>query len=228
MEAIADLLTRVLAGLPTGRAFIPGVAVLLFATAGAEHALRRNGVVRAGVRILETLLRGTVAALLLAMVFFSALQILLRNLFDSGFLWIDPLLRHLVLLLTFTGAIIATGLKRHVQINVLGRLLKGRAGRFAGAGIALASGLIALALAYASLLLLADELEFGNAVFLNVPSWAIVAIFPVSFLSIAYRFIHLVFRELAGEAPPPGEDATAAGDSSLAGGYPTLKSESSS
>ena len=37
------------------------------------------------------------AFLLTAMILLAGTQILMRNLFDSGFVWIDPLLRVLVL-----------------------------------------------------------------------------------------------------------------------------------
>lgn len=202
-----------LAGLPAlGRFLLVGVPLML-ALAGVLFALRRTRPMTFLRDRLDALLGLLLAAELLTMVFLSSLQILLRNVFDSGFLWIDPLLRHLVLLLAFTGAIAATGSKRHVQINALGRLLRGRALRVSGAVIATAAAVICLALAHASLELLRDELEFSEILFLGVPSWAVVAVFPVSFLLLAFRFDWLVFAEIAGEAPaaPEAEIALSAG-----------------
>jgi len=142
-----------------------------------------------------------IAALLLVMVFLSGLQILLRNAFDTGLLWIDPLLRHLVLLLAFSGALIATGAKRHVQISVLGRLLRGVPSRVAGALVAAVAATICRLLAHAGLCLLSEEIEFGDVVFLDVPAWVVALVFPTAFLTMSFQFFHLVFRELAGEAP---------------------------
>jgi TRAP-type C4-dicarboxylate transport system permease small subunit len=194
-----------LAGLPElGRFLGIGFPVLL-AAAGLLFAPRRTRLLRFVGGRLDALLGGLLAAELLAMVFLSSLQILLRNVFDSGLLWIDPLLRHLVLLLAFTGAVVATGLKRHVQINALGRLLRGKAQRVGGTVVAAAAAAISLALAHASLALLRDEIEFSQIVFLDVPSWLVVAIFPVSFLVLAFRFDWLVFAEIAGEAPQSPE-----------------------
>ena len=160
-------------------------------------AVRRN---------VDRWLGGLVAAILLTMVGLSGLQILLRNLFDAGLLWIDPLLRHLTMLLAFVGALIATGAKRHVQIDVLGRMLQGVGRRVGGAIVAAASGVVCLALTHASLQFLFDEIEFGETVFLGIPAWVVAAVFPLSFTCLAFRFFYLVFLELAGEAPPSGEE----------------------
>jgi TRAP-type C4-dicarboxylate transport system permease small subunit len=92
-----------------------------------------------------------------------------------------------------------------VQINVLGRLLKGSAQQWMGAAIAFVSALICIALAHAALALLKDELELAEAVFLSIPSWVVVAIFPLSFLMLAFRFFLLACLELAGEAPVSSE-----------------------
>ena len=46
--------------------------------------------------------------LLTAMIVLACTQILLRNFFDSGIVWIDPLLRVMVLWLGLVGATVAT------------------------------------------------------------------------------------------------------------------------
>lgn len=201
MEGLAEALGRALAGLPSAGRFagvgLAGLAVL----SGLAFSVRRLGPVRWLAAAWDRALTALVAVLLLAMVFLSGLQILLRNVFDAGLLWIDPLLRHFVLLLAFSGAVLATGAKRHVQINVLGRLLRGVAARISGVLVAALGSLVCLVLAHASLQLLRDELDFGETVFLDVPSWAVVAVFPLAFLLIAYRFAYLAWEEGKGEAP---------------------------
>ena len=59
--------------------------------------------------------------LLSAMIVLAATQILLRNFLDSGFVWIDPLLRVLVLWLGLIGATVATRNNRHIRIDLLSR-----------------------------------------------------------------------------------------------------------
>jgi TRAP-type C4-dicarboxylate transport system permease small subunit len=212
-----------LSDLPSARAFLAEGAGLLLVLAGVAHAGRRTRAVQAISRAVESGLRGLVAAVLLGMVFLSALQIVLRNLFDSGLLWIDPLLRHLVLVLALTGALLATRMKRHVQINVLGRLLRGWPRRVVGAAIAAMAGLVSLGLTHAALSLLGDEVAFGETIFLGLPSWVVVALFPVTFGAMAYRFFRLVYLELADEAPASGEDAAVSGDAGLSEEWPTLR-----
>jgi TRAP-type C4-dicarboxylate transport system permease small subunit len=202
---LAETLARLLAGLPPLGPFLAVCGAVSLAGGGALFALRRTAPIAFLRAWFETLIGALLAANLLAMVFLSALQILLRNLFDSGLLWIDPVLRHLVLLLALTGAVAATGRKRHVQINVLGRLLRGTAQRLSGAAVAAFAGIVCLMLAHASLLLLTDEVAFPEAAFLSVPSWAIIAALPIAFLVLAYRFAWLLFSEIAGEAPRPPE-----------------------
>jgi TRAP-type C4-dicarboxylate transport system permease small subunit len=202
----AEGFSRFLGELPSFGKFLAGTGSALFALAALVFFLRKTPLFVFLRREIERLLALLVAGILLAMVVLSALQILLRNLLDTGFLWIDPLLRHLVLLLAFSGALIATGLKRHVQINVLGRFLKGSARQWVGAVIAMLSAAICVALAHAGLALLSDELELSEVVFLSIPSWVVVAIFPLSFLALAFRFALLFCLELAGEAPVSSED----------------------
>lgn len=196
VEALPGIAAFVLAGLPA-------LAVL----AGGVFAMRRMRVVTALRSGTDRLLGLIVAALLLAMVFLSALQILLRNVWESGILWIDPLLRHFVLLLAFVGALLATGAKRHIQINVLGRLLHGAKARVAGATVAAAGAALCLALARASLDLLAEEIPMAEEAFLGVTTAAVIAVFPAAFLGMAFRMALLAFEEAAGLAPAVDADA---------------------
>lgn len=205
MEPQASALGGLLAGLPALGRFLLLAAPALLVVSGGLFSLRRAPAMVRVRASLDSLLGILLAVILLAMVFLSGLQILLRNVFDSGLLWIDPLLRHLVLLLAFTGAIAATGTKRHVQINALGRLLRGNARRVGGAVVAAAAGLICVALTHASLELLRDEIEFPEVLFLGISSWVVMAIFPAAFAVLAFRFDWLLFAEIAGEAPAPPE-----------------------
>ena len=159
MDGIAAVLDGWLSGLPSAGPFLLVALPLLTIVAGGFFLLRGTRFVSGLAAGLDRALTGIVATVLLAMVFLSGLQILLRNVFASGLGWIDPLLRHLVLLLAFVGAILATGAKRHVQINVLGRLLHGVPARVSGALIGGLAGTVSLLLAYASLELLRDEVR---------------------------------------------------------------------
>ena len=199
---MGDRVVALVGDLPGIRGFLAIGLPVALAIGGAAFALRNARLVRRLGAGADRFLSLVIAALLLTMVFLSALQILLRNVWESGLLWIDPLLRHLVLLLAFLGALAATGAKRHVQINVLGRLLRGRWSRVGGAAVALLGSGICLALARASLDLLAEEIPMSEIAFLGVSTATVITVFPVAFLGMALRMALLVFEEAAGIAPP--------------------------
>ena len=67
--------------------------------------------------------------LLSVMVVLAFLQVILRNLFQEGFIWGDILLRHLVLWIGFVGASMATSQERHITIDALTRFLSDRVRR---------------------------------------------------------------------------------------------------
>jgi TRAP-type transport system small permease protein len=46
------------------------------------------------------------------------LQVVARNFFDTGYPFADVLLRYLVLLVSFLGAVLATAANRHIRIDV--------------------------------------------------------------------------------------------------------------
>jgi TRAP-type C4-dicarboxylate transport system permease small subunit len=64
------------------------------------------------------------AASLLLLLVLALLQILIRNLFDSGMADADTLTRYLVLYVTFLGAAVAVDRDRHIKIDVCCTMLK--------------------------------------------------------------------------------------------------------
>ena len=60
-------------------------------------------------------------SLLISMILLSSGQIVLRNFFDIGIIWIDPLLRVLVLWTALVGATVASRENKHIRIDLLSR-----------------------------------------------------------------------------------------------------------
>lgn len=69
-----------------------------------------------GLTRLETWLAG---ASLLLLVFLTLIQIVARNLFETGLPAADAITRHLVLYVTFLGAALAIEAHRHIRIDVI-------------------------------------------------------------------------------------------------------------
>ena len=64
--------------------------------------------------------------LLSLMILIAFFQIVLRNLFDTGLAWGDPLVRNLVLWVGFIGAALATKEGKHINIDVVSRWMPPR------------------------------------------------------------------------------------------------------
>ena len=60
---------------------------------------------------------------LFAMIILACLQIFLRTFYASGILWIDPLLRYLVIWAGLFGAAVATKQSKHISIDIISHIV---------------------------------------------------------------------------------------------------------
>ncbi|MBP6875888.1 MAG: TRAP transporter small permease subunit [Candidatus Eisenbacteria bacterium] len=128
------------------------------------------------------------ALLILGMVGLGMLQVVLRNLFHTGIVWVEPMMRVLVLWIGFAGAVTATGRLRHIQMDLLGRLLPQPARvRLLRLTLA-AAAIICLALSRAAWMFLGEEQAAASAGLLGIPNW--ILMFPTfaGFFLCAMRF----------------------------------------
>jgi TRAP-type C4-dicarboxylate transport system permease small subunit len=138
----------------------------------------------------------TLVTLMVFLIGFALLQIVLRNFFETGFVWGDTLLRHVVLWVCFLGAARATAQNRHIHIDLLPRLLAPR-GRLVMSVIGdLFSMIVSAVLFYASCRFVLDERASSGLAFGGVPYWWLELIFPFSFALIAVRFGARIKRTL--------------------------------
>ncbi len=126
--------------------------------------------------------------LLVALLLFAGLtQFVLRNVFHTGILWLEPLSRYLVLWIAFAGATRAAAEERHIRIDLLPRLLNGKIVLLFGAFTSFSSAAICLILARSGFSFLGMEREFSEVAFLSVPTWLALAAIPLGFLLMAAR-----------------------------------------
>ncbi|MFZ4713483.1 MAG: TRAP transporter small permease [Bacteriovoracaceae bacterium] len=125
------------------------------------------------------------------MLFFSLLTIVLRW-FNTTYLWMDPLVRHLVFLSAFLGGVLATGAKNHIGIDVASKIFETRGWHKLNNNLRrlvdLGAVLVLVWLTKASVDFVKMELEFGGEVMLGIHSGVLVMIIPFGFGLIAYRF----------------------------------------
>jgi len=143
---------------------------------------------KGGLRLLDKLEYLVLGFLFAIMVGLAFLQIFLRIFLDTGILWGDPLLRHLVLWVGLLGATMATKEGKHINIDLISRLLPDREKVAIQALTDLFSTFICILLVAASLKFIKGEFQAVFFGLLEVPIWIVGVIFPVAFGLIALRF----------------------------------------
>jgi TRAP-type C4-dicarboxylate transport system permease small subunit len=151
-------------------------------------------------RWLERIETGLIALLVLAMVVLAGAQIVLRNFFDSGLAWADPLLRAMVLWAAMLGALAAARDDKHIGIDFVTHFVHGRMRRVLRATSLLFAAAIAAAMAWYGVGLV--ELDYaGSGAIAGIPDWCIEAIIPLGFALIALRVGWRAFQPPRNDAP---------------------------
>jgi len=131
--------------------------------------------------------------LLVTMIVLASGQIALRNFFEIGILWIDPLLRVLVLWTGLIGATIASRENKHIRIDLLSPYFKKRAHMAMQSFVALFTTLVCGVIAWHGGRWVFMDYQDNLTAFSGLPSWVLEVIIPVAFGLIAIRyFIHSV------------------------------------
>lgn len=138
-----------------------------------------------GLRWLED---GLLIGVLLGLLGLAITQILLRNLFDSGLPWADPLLRTGVLWLAMLGAAIAARSHHHISIDLLARSLKGPARTLLQRLIFSLTAALCALVAWHSARFVMIEHEFASTWILGLESWVPPLVLPLGFGLIAVRY----------------------------------------
>jgi TRAP-type C4-dicarboxylate transport system permease small subunit len=131
------------------------------------------------------------ALLLATMIVLAGTQILLRNLFDSGFVWIDPLLRVMVLWLGLLGATVATRYNKHIRIDLLSRQFKRNTLRLIEAIVDQISAWTCLTIAWFGMDWIWLDYEDAVTSFIGVPAWTVEISVPLAFALIGFRYLLL-------------------------------------
>lgn len=148
------------------------------------------------LKVLHQLEEALIIFVLGSMILLSGTQILLRNLWDSGIAWGEPLLRILVLWLGLLGAMLATRQNRHIRIDILTRYLPQTWKRYSGMITNLFSSVICALLAWHSGRFVHYEWQDGSEVFNGFPAWAAELLLPLAFAIISLRFAVLAWHSL--------------------------------
>ncbi|MDC0255659.1 TRAP transporter small permease subunit [Bacteriovoracales bacterium] len=133
------------------------------------------------------------------MLLLTLLTIVLRW-FSLTYLWMDPLIRHLVFLSTFLGGVVATGSKQHIAIDIFYRMAeqngKERLTLFFQFLTALVSCITLIWLITGAIQFVNDAFKYEKVVFLGIHRGFLVSIIPFGMGLIAYRFLILSIEAL--------------------------------
>lgn len=145
--------------------------------------------VRSSIRVLHHIEDGLLVITLLSMVLLAFSQILMRNLVGTGYTWIDPLLRIMVLWVGLLGALVATRENKHISVDVLTRMLSPRLKLLSRLLTQAFASFVSGTIAWHSGLFVIDEWNYGTVAFASVPAWIPELIIPVGFGIMALRFL---------------------------------------
>lgn len=146
-------------------------------------------------RRLET---GLIVVILTGLILLGAAQIVLRNVFSTGFAWGDGLGRLAVLWLALLGALAASRDGRHITLGVLTRWLSPRWRIAAQVTADMFGAAVSAALAWVSWAFVSDSREFGDTLLGGVPAWWLQSIMPVAFALMAWCFLVRAAQRLRG------------------------------
>ena len=158
-----------------------------------------EGAARIG-RWIERIETALIAILVLAMVLLAGAQILMRNLFETGLAWADPLLRAMVLWVAMLGALAAARDDKHIGLDLLTHFMHGRTRRILRAIALLSAAALSAMMAWYGVGLV--QLDYGGGTpIAGIPGWIVELILPIGFALLAVRLAVRAFQPPRSDAP---------------------------
>jgi len=133
--------------------------------------------------------KGFVVFSLGTMVTVAFIQVILREVFSTGFIWADDLLRHLVLWNGFIAGSIVTREGRHIAIDIMPRLLSTSSKRWTEIFVNTGAMAFTLFLLKCSIHFIQTERQYATmSEALHINMWVLELIFPITFGLLSVRF----------------------------------------
>ncbi len=130
-------------------------------------------------------------SMLAVMVVLAVTQIVYRNVFGGGVVWIDPLLRMLVLWVALSGAVIASRTDNHIRIDFFAKYITGRYYFYIKRIVHAYCVVICALISWYSINFVRMDYEFGTEAFAGMPTWVTQLIIPIAFGLMAFRYFLL-------------------------------------
>ena len=157
-------------------------------------------------RLLENV---ALVTLLTSMIVLAFGQIVLREVFETGIIWADELIKLMVLWLAMIGSVAACRDDRHIRIDALSHLLPDWLVNITRLIVDAFAAVVCVVIAWHAWRYLQLEIEFADKVLVDTPAWIAHVVVPMAFILMSYRFILLVLKKAYGMISGEDMDATA-------------------
>ena len=144
------------------------------------------------IKLINAFEDGLLVVILSSIIIFAIYQIISRNLLGEGVVWIDPLLRTLVLWVGLSGAVVATRTDNHIRIDVFTKYFPPHILKYIQRIVYLFTLSVCLLIAWHAARFVYSEYEYETIAFSGIPAWITALIIPVSFSLIAIRYALLM------------------------------------
>jgi TRAP-type C4-dicarboxylate transport system permease small subunit len=136
------------------------------------------------------------------MMLLAVAQIVMREVFSTGFVWADELIKLMVLWLAMIGSVAASRDNRHIRIDALSHILPKPAIKLTRILVDLFAVAVCAVVAWYSYQYLLVEIEFVDEelVLGDKPAWIAHLIVPLGFALVAYRFAVSIAWQIYGFA----------------------------
>lgn len=143
------------------------------------------------IRTVDIIEDWLLVSMLAVMVVLAVTQIIYRNVAGGGVVWIDPLLRMLVLWVALSGAVIASRTDNHIRIDFFAKYISGRYYVYIKRLVHFYCVLVCGFIAWHSVSFVQMEYEYGTEAFVGMPAWITQLIIPIAFGLMAVRYFIL-------------------------------------
>lgn len=141
----------------------------------------------------------TVVAIFLTLLALSTVQVIMRLFFKSGIANAETLMRYLVLWVAFLGACLATYKGRHINLDVVSKILRKMNKNLTKLLVSLAAFATVTVLFVSGVQFIGSIMPDETMVFF-VPLWLLETVIPLTFLIMALIYLQGVVESIAGMA----------------------------
>ncbi len=144
----------------------------------------------------------TAVSIMTLVVFFD---FLLREFFNSGFIWAKELAAFLMIWVGFIGASYATKENKHLVVGIPEKLFPKKVLPYVSLFVNVIVFSVTIFIAYLGFQYVMETKEFGEtSLVLNIPLWIVQIVIPASLIIIALRFIGIAIQIFQGKISSVG------------------------